>query len=218
MLRAFVVLSALAPIAASASPPSLLQERLFGREVQVGAGVLGQGYGFEAGRWGDAYATQQVEARWRFGTPTIEGGILHALPVATSGAAQGFNFHLRAGLTGARYSVTVGANAQLAPAANPALALLPSVRAAYLFDGFGLSAGLFDTHGLAIARLSAELGDYGIGFVAPLGAEAHARFRFNDSFGLQVQGMVFRAFSSQVAFVTVSGVFEAATSAAGDAR
>ena len=122
----------------------------------------------------------------------------------------------RLGWTGERLSITGGAWAQLAPLAQPSLQYAPTLRAAWRFDCFAVSAGVFDLHALAIARLSVETEDFGLGYVAPLGAEAHATLRLGRGFGVRVQGLAFRVGDAQVGFLMLSGVFEAGR-ARGDA-
>lgn len=197
--------TALADPEVAASP---LARVMLGRRVEVGTGGFTSGYGFEGGQWGDAFSTQQVEARWLFGGLTLEGGILNALPVASPGATLSLTGHLRLGWTWSRATVTVGALAQFAPG-TPSTQLLPSITGAYAFDNFGLSAGLFDLHGFSIARVSFEKEYFGLGYVAPLGAEIHARLPVWRSFDGKVQALAFRAFNAQVAYLGISGVFDA---------
>lgn len=189
----------------SASP---LERVLLGRRLEVGTGAYGSSYGFEGGSWGNGFSTQHVDARWLFGGLTLEAGLLHSLPVSSGGAVNSFNPHLRLGWTWSRGSVTVGAVANLAPG-TPAAQYLPSVSAAYAFSGFGLSAGLFDMHGRSIARISFEQEYFGVGYVAPLGAEIHARLPVWRSIDLKVQAMAFRLYNAQVGYLSVAGVFDA---------
>ena len=191
---------------AAEDPPTLAQ-RYFGREVTLGAGMLGAGYGFEGGSMGDLFTTQQVEARWLFSGFTLEGSLLDALPVVSRSNGQSITAMVRVGWTGERFSGALGAVTQYVPTARPSNQLLPTARVAYAFDRFALSAGLFDLHALAIARVSVDVDNWGAGYIAPLGLEAHARIPIAHEFGLRVQALAFKAGPAQVGFVAVSGSF-----------
>lgn len=195
------------PVAATAARSDALTRNLLGNRVSVGGGAYSAGYGFNEGAWNDAFATQHLDARWRLGGWTVESGLQNAVPLGSTVAAQALTAHLRLGWTGARGTLTAGAMGQFASAARPATQLLPTVTAAWRFDRFGLSGGLFDVHGLAPVRISFEHTHFGFGYVAPLGAEAHGRFNLAGAFDLQVQGMAFRAFNAQVFYLGLSGVF-----------
>lgn len=204
-------------VALTVVPRSVLTNALLGRRVSIGAGAYSTSYGFFGGSWTNGFATQQAEARWLSGGFTLEGGVQHALPVGATAAAQAVTGHLRLGWTFSRATVTAGAVAQWAPTVRPSIQLVPSVTAAWAFDRFGISGGLFDVHGLALARISYEREHFGVGYVAPLGAEAHGRIHLSRSFSLHIQGMAFRAFNAQVLYFSASGVFDADRAAAGGA-
>src|SRR6185503_245111 len=86
----------------------------------------------------------------------------------------------RVGWTGHRFELLLGAALQFLPGAPTVLQWVPSARFARRFGAFGLSAGLFDGVGQAPLHLTAEAGDFYVGYMAPLGARAGVRFRLSD--------------------------------------
>jgi hypothetical protein len=208
-ILAVVLLASAAATAAegpAADVRSEVDEILLGRRISFGVGTSGDATLFRGGIAGDVFFTQQLEARWLFGGFTLEGAVLHALPMGGS-ALFSVTGQLRVGWTWRRTTVTAGALAQVAPG-TPATQWAPTLTAAHTFDRFGLSAGIFDVHGIALARASFEQELFGVGYVAPIGLEAHTRFRLGSAVFLRVQALAFRVFNAQVAFVSLSGVFE----------
>lgn len=190
-----------------AALPHSAARRVFGNELTLSAGALGTAFDFQGGRWGDLFTTQAVEARWLLGGLTLEGSVMDALPVVSQTWGQSLTATARAGWTFDRLSFAVGAAANFAPTAHPVAQLLPSARVGYAFDRFALSAAVFDLHALALARVSVDVGSWGVGYLAPLGAEAHLRLPLTHRFGLRLQALAFRAGSAQVAFLSVGGSF-----------
>ncbi|MHB8872854.1 MAG: hypothetical protein ACYC8T_04140 [Myxococcaceae bacterium] len=179
--------------------------RLHADELSAGLGVIGQGYTFNGGRFGDLLVGGIVEGRLVWGSGfTVDGSLLVPVPTAGDGASGGFGVLARIGWTGERWSVVSGPSFQFVGRARPDGQWLPSLRATYLFSGWGLSAGLFDFYATVPAHLTLELGDFGVGYVAPIGALATARFRVGRSLGLKVGAMAFRLFNTEVAMVTVT--------------
>ncbi|HLL54841.1 MAG TPA: hypothetical protein VK447_14905 [Myxococcaceae bacterium] len=181
--------------------------RLNCTEVSAGLGAIGVGNSVGGVRWGDMYIAPVLEGRLLLGSGfTVEGDSLITLPTQSGGPSTGMYLLARAGYTGERFSITAGPALQLATNAS-AVQLMPSIRGQYSFGGWGLTAGVMDLHGLAPFHLTVDIGDYGIGYVAPLGAQVHGRFRLNDNFGLRVQAMGFALGYTQVAMVTVAGTY-----------
>lgn len=181
---------------------------VLGRQVSLGAGAFGASYAFPGGRWGDLFTTQQLEARWLFGGLTLEGGVLNAVPIGAVSNLHSVTGTVRAGWTFERLSLTAGVSAQYAPAAQPTTQLLPTLKATYAFEPFALTGALFDVHALQLGRVSVDVGNWGIGYVAPLGAEVHARFDVSRGFGIGVQAFAVKAAAAQFAFVAVNGTWD----------
>jgi hypothetical protein len=197
------------PILLAASPAAAQTDggpRPF--QISAGVGIVDTGFGFAGGAWAQPFLAQQLEVSWAPRGLTVEGSLMHALPVSGSSATRAFTALVRAGWTGERFALTAGPSLQLAPSAQPAAQLLPTLRAAWrMFDRFGLSLGVFDVHALAPARLSFEADRFGIGYVAPLGAEAHARVPLAGTVDLQIQGLALRVANATVAALLVSGAW-----------
>jgi hypothetical protein len=174
-------------------------------EVYAGGGALSTSYGFHGGRWGELFSVQHLGARWLAGGFTLEGGVLAAQPLGQRDVGTGLTTDLRLGWTWSQLTATAGASLQYAAGAQPRTQLLPTARLEWRPGDFGLSAGVFDVHAIAPARLSVEFRDYGLGFVAPLGLEARARFQLGQRLSLRVQGLAFQAGNAQVALLMISG-------------
>lgn len=197
------MLLAIVTAALLAQPSPEPAPRLLATELAVGLGVSGQGYTYSGGRQGDLFVDRLVEARLVLGGFTYDTSASFPMETRPGGASTGVNAVARIGWTGERWSVVGGASLQFVPRAEPSRQWLPSLRASYSFGGWGLSAGLFDHYATAPAHLTLEVGNYGVGYVAPLGALATARFRLRDFFGVKVAAMAYRLFTTDVAMVTV---------------
>ena len=126
--------------------------------------------------------------------------------VSGEGPSEGLLFIPRVGYTGRRWQFVAGVALQYSAAAQPRIQWLPSLHGAYDFGSFGLEAGLFEEHGLALAQLSVVLGDFSVGYVAPFGALFHARLRVMKNLGVRVGAMAFRLANAEVGMVTVAVV------------
>lgn len=203
MFCAALLIASLAAAPPSSPPDEGVQRaparRAFGSEVTFGVGALGTA--------ADLFTTQSLAARGFVGGLTLEGSLMNALPVVSQAWGPSLTATARAGWTFERLSFALGAALQIAPAAQPATQLLPSARVGYAFDRFALSAAVFDLDALALARVSVDVGNWGVGYLAPLGAEAHARFPVAPRYALRVQLFAFRAASAQVAFLSLGGSF-----------
>jgi len=173
--------------------------------------VLGQGFAFSSGRWGDLYVTPSLEGRYRYGLLGVDGALLFSIPSGANGAGLGARVTARLGFVGDRFSIFAGPVIEYGTAADPALQILPSLRAQASFGSWGLSAGILDHHALALAHLTAEIGDYGIGYVAPVGATAHARFWLTPRMAVRVQALACAIGNTQQALLTVGLVFRPGT-------
>jgi hypothetical protein len=178
--------------------------------VSLGGGALNTGYSFEGGGWMQLFATQQVEGRFLIGRFTLEGSLLHALPMSGSSDTRAYLAQLRLGWTGERFAIAAGPSFQLAPEATPSSQLLPTVRAEWILTdaGLGISGGLFDLYSQAPLRISLELPQiFGFGYVAPLGVEAHAAVPLGHEFELRAQGLALRVANATQAMVLLSAAF-----------
>lgn len=180
---------------------------LLSTELEARVGAMGLAYGFEGGRWGDLYVTPAVQGRWQLGALGLDGGVLLTVPTSGEGAGFGGRVSVRAGFVGERFAIFAGPVVEYGAVAVPALQILPSLRAQASFGAWGLSAGLFDHHALALAHLTVELGDYGIGYVAPLGLTAHARFWLTPQMALSLQALAGTIGNTQQALLTTGLVF-----------
>ncbi len=173
---------------------------------QAQAGVLVNGYAHGAGRWSEAFLAASASGHTLLGGLTLEGHLLSLLPAEGQGPSASLVLTPRLGYTGERWSVVAGPVLHLAPSASPALQVLPSVKARVRAGPVMLDAGLFDLHGLVPAHVGAEWGDYGLGYVLPLGARAHARLPLTARLGLRVEGFAFRLGNAHAAMLTVGVV------------
>src|SRR5439155_8747069 len=87
--------------------------------------------------------------------------------------------------------------------------LLPTLRARVFFDAATVTVAAFDHFAIAPAELSVEYRGFTLGYVAPLGALAGARFRLAENTQLDVTALAFRLGNAEVALLTLSGVYGA---------
>jgi hypothetical protein len=160
--------------------PLLLAAALFAQTepattVEVGLGGLGVGTTFQGGRWGGASGLGYAFARHGLGRLSVEGELATTLPLG-DGPTLTTQVQLRAGYRSSRFGVWAGPSLQLAPSAQPAWLVLPTLRARLTIEPVTLHLGVFDLHGLAPAHLSASFRDFTLGYVAPLGVRAAYRW------------------------------------------
>lgn len=205
---ACVLFASLAASAAAAQPSTSFQGRVVPNTVSAGLGVIDTGFSFADGAWAQLFLAQQAEVRWPLGSVALEGSLLHALPASGSSATRAFTAQLRAGWATDRFTVAAGPSLQYAPEAQPWAQWLPTARAQWaMFERLGLSAGVFDIHALAPFRISLEAEHFGAGYVAPLGAEVHARLPFGGNLELHLQGLALRIANATIAALLVSGAW-----------
>jgi hypothetical protein len=186
-------------------------ERLLAPELAASTGVFASAWSSTGIRLGDAQWAVTADARGLIGGFTGELQALALFSLSGDGAATSIGFVPRVGWTGRRWSVLAGASIQLAPAAQPATQVLPSLRAQFNFtDGLGLSAGLFDFYGQVPFHLSAEVGDFSLGWAAPLGFVIGMRFRLPKHLSIRVQGFVYRLFQAEQGMLTLGLGWEGA--------
>ena len=188
----------------AAAAPAAVPPRLLASELGLGLGVVGVGYGFLGGRQGDLLVERVLEGRLVLAGPTADASVSFPMPTSGGGAATGLGAVVRIGWTGQRWSFVAGPSFQLVTHAEPSSQWLPSLRASYAFARWGLSLGVFDFYSTVPAHLTVEVGDYGVGYVAPLGALVTARFRLRDYVGLKVTALAFRLFNAEVGMVTLT--------------
>lgn len=179
------------------------------REVSVGAGAVTNSYIFTGGRTAAGSLLQTAAGRTRFGSVGVEGSLSGLQPLGRTGSTT-LLAELRGGYSGERLEVLAGVVSQVAFSARPPLQWLPSLRAAYRFDAFALSGGLFDLQGFAPARLSVDFARFGFGFgyVAPMGGEAHATLPVSERVALKLQLLFVRVYGAELAMAAVSGAFD----------
>lgn len=206
MLPTLALLLAAAAGPEDGPPP----QRLLRSEVAASTGIYGSAYTATGLRYGDALWAAGAEARGLIGGLTGELSVLGLFPLASNQAAGSLELVPRVGWSGYHWSLLAGAAVQVAPAARPVTQVLPSLRAQVDFGRFGLSAGVFDIYGQVPLHLSAELGDFSIGYAAPLGLVASARFRLPKGLRLRVQGFVYRLFDAEAGMLTLGLGWEGA--------
>lgn len=191
-----------------ASEPTLAERAgpLLSSEAELGLSVAGEALERGDTRSGDIYAGPLLRGRLAHRGVLLEGAALFLLPRSSRGAAAGGNGFARIGFSGHRWALLGGVALQYAPAAQPTLQLLPSLQGRAAFRTFQLSAGLFDplTLGLAPAHLLLELDDFGLGYVAPLGALATLRARVGTTLSLRLAALAFRLGRAEVGLFTAS--------------
>lgn len=180
---------------------------VFDTELAAGIGAYGTGYSFSGGRWGDLFAAPMLEGRARWSFLAGDAQLMLFIPTASGGAGFEARTTVRVGVAFERFSLLVGPSMNFGAVADPVAQWVPSVRAQASFGHWGLSAGLFDHNALALAHLTAELGDYGVGFVAPLGLTAHARFWVTPRVAIRVQALASSLLNLSQAWLTVGVAF-----------
>lgn len=164
-------LSALLSTSAALAEPHPLR-----LEAGVGGLVQQQAY-LNFGASTDGFGAAYVNARTAFSWVGVEGDVLMALPFSGLGPYGSATVTLRAGYQGERLSVLAGPVAIWGYGAPVPVQWLPSVSARYRFDRWSLSGGLVNLHALALAHVSADIGAFTFGFVAPLGGHVGYRFK-----------------------------------------
>lgn len=194
-------------VAAALSQPPSGAGRLRPTEVSVGLTGVGGAYSFRGGRLGDFTVGPDVRAQAVLSGFTLAGSFLHAVPFDSDGVATATTLTARVGYTGARLQLLAGAVVQVAPEVIPSRQLLPSLRAELMVTQKArFSFSLFDAHGLAPVQLAWEQERFFVGYVAPLGVTCGLRVAANDGVMLDVRGLAFSIYNTQVAMLTVSGV------------
>jgi hypothetical protein len=182
-------------------------EPLLEPEVSAGVGALGIGFTHAAGRTGDFFLVPAAEGRALFGGFAVEGSLAVAAPTLPDGPATSVTAQLRLGYSWHRFALLAGPSAQYIGIGPSRVQWLPTARARLGFEGWAIAAGIFDDHAVAPATLSVEIGQFGLGYVAPVGALAQARFHLGNRLDLLVRALAFRLFNTETAFVTVSTRF-----------
>jgi len=204
LLLCAVLAAANADAPANAEVTAAPEPRLESNVVEVGTGIFGAAYTATGARMGDTQWAVSARGRYLFGGLTGEAEVLALFPLTGNGAATSVALVPRIGWTAAHWTVVVGANVQLAPSAVPTASTVPSLRAhVRLTDGIGLSAGVFDYYGQVPFHLSAELGDYSVGWAAPLGLVASARWHLPAHLTLRVLGFVYRLYNQEAGMLSV---------------
>ncbi|MBI3182835.1 MAG: hypothetical protein HYZ28_11915 [Myxococcales bacterium] len=185
-------------------------ELLLSHEGAMGLGLSGVGYTHGGGRWGDLSLERVVSARLVFERflrgLTADASLGQSLPPLGGGVAPSTSLSLRAGYTGERFSLVGGAVGQYSLSAQPRLQLLPTFRAQLRLGELSFVAGVFDYRGQAPAHLTFEVGDFGLGYVAPMGALVTGRIRLAEHVGLEATALAFRLANAEVAMLTISAV------------
>jgi len=194
-------------LAAAALGAAAGDERLLNDEVSAGVGALGIGFTHSAGRAGDFFLVPLAKGRALFGGVAVDGSLAAAVPTAGDGPASSVTAQLRLGYSWRRFALLVGPSAQYIGVGPSRIQWLPTASARLGFDRWEIAAGIFEDHAVAPATLSVEIGRLGVGYVAPLGALAQARFQLAERFDILVRGLAFRLMNTETAFVTVSASF-----------
>lgn len=194
-----VLIAAVASVQAAA-----LDETLLKRELTAEIGALGRGFTHSTGRTGDFFLVPAAKGRGVFGGFAIEGSLAASAPTLPDGPATSFTAQLRLGYSWQRFAVLAGPSAQYVGIGPSRIQWLPTASARLGFEGWALAAGIFDDHAVAPATLSLEVGQFALGYVAPLGALAQARFPLAQRFDLVVRALAFRLINAETASLSVS--------------
>jgi hypothetical protein len=197
-------------LCAAATPEEGTSARLLRPEVAASTGIYATAYTATGLTYGDAMWAAAAQARGLIGGLTGDLSVLGLFPLASNQAVGSVDLVPRVGWTGYRWSVLAGAAVQIAPVAHPVAQVLPSLRAQVDFGRFGLSAGVFDIYGQVPFHLSAEVGDFSLGYAAPLGFVASARFKLPKGLRLRVQTFVYRLFEADAGMLTLGLGWEGA--------
>jgi hypothetical protein len=206
----------LALVVLALAPPAHARERaLPGSELKVDLGALSGGFTHGGGAWMDSFAAQALSGHLLLGGFTLDGGVLSLVPLQRGGAGASLTLTARVGYTGERWSLVGGPVLGLAYAAQPALQVLPSLKALYRVGPVDLHAGLLDLHGLVPAHVGASWRGLGLAYVLPLGARAWASVPLSSSLSLRVEGFAFRLGNAQSALLTLGLTARPSSSSAG---
>ncbi|MFL5321324.1 MAG: hypothetical protein ACJ790_16815 [Myxococcaceae bacterium] len=176
-------------------------------EISAGLSGVGAGYTVRGGMNGDFTLGPDVRAQLLFSGVTVDSAFLLSVPTDALGVATSSTLTLRLGYTAERFQILLGAVAQYAQEAQPALQLLPSVRAEAEFTKrLRFSASLFGHHGLAPVELAWEQESFSVGYLPPLGGSFQLRVPVGGEVALSVGALAFRLYNTDVAMVSVAGV------------
>lgn len=195
------------PARETATAPSAVERpRALAAELGTGVGLFTGGYGFEGGRWEDAYLANATSARYLLGGFTLDGGLFSLLPLERGGPGASTTVTARLGYTGERWSVVAGPVIGLGYTARPLLQILPSVKGLYRAGPVDVEAGVFDLHGQVPAHLGASYGPVGLAYVFPLGGRARVDIPLAARAGVRLEGFVFQYGAVRTSLVTVGVV------------
>lgn len=183
-----------------------------GYEVRAGIAASGSSYVHAGGRWGDSVGRAFAECSSSLGKFAAEMGGAYALPLTPGGASGSFTATARLGLQGQAdgglsYRFTLGAVVQHAPAARPSAQLLPTMRARVATEELALRLGLFEHHGLLPLHLTADVGDFSLGWVLPMGVLGEARIRLTPRWKAVATAFAFRLANAEAAMLSISAVY-----------
>ncbi|QSQ22199.1 hypothetical protein JY651_44925 [Pyxidicoccus parkwayensis] len=191
----------MATASSAVEPPRALTS-----ELGTAVGLFTGGYGFEGGRWEDAYLANTTSARFLLGGFTLDGGLLSLLPLERGGPGGSTSVTARLGYTSERWSVVGGAVVGLGYTSQPLLQVLPSVKGLYRVGPVDLEAGIFDANGQVPAHLGASYGPVGLAYVFPLGGRARVDIPLAARAGVRLEGFVFQYGDVRTSLVTVGVV------------
>jgi hypothetical protein len=184
-------------------PPDTSPRALPGAELRVDLGALSGGYTYGGGAWMDPFAAQAISGHLLLGGFTLEGDVLSLIPLRRGGPGASLTLTARVGYTGERWSLVGGPLLNVAYTAQPALQVLPSLKALYRAGPVDLHAGLLDLHGQVPAHVGASWNGLGLAYVLPLGARAWASLPLSSALSLRVEGFAFRLGNAQSAMLSV---------------
>lgn len=149
-------------------------------DVEARAGFQIQGYGYAGGRTAQPFFAAGADGNGLFIEHLLlQGGVLAQIPLSPNGAYAGFAGVARIGGVFSGFFFTVGANVRIDATPSPVQAL-PALTLGYKPHKLGVRGGFMDQAGGPLAHIAFEYGNLGIGYVAPLGAEAYAKINLTD--------------------------------------
>lgn len=156
-------------------------------DIEARAGFQIQGYGYAGGRKAQPFFALGGEGNAGFGEHfLLQGGLLAQIPITPDGSYVGFSGVARVGGLFGGFFFTVGANVRIDATPTPVQAL-PALTLGYRPANIGVRAGFMDQAGGPLAHIAFEYGPLGIGYVAPLGAEAYVKLGLGEHSALDIR-------------------------------
>jgi len=167
-------------------------------EVSAEVGILSTGYQHGTGALADSFGFAGAAARLRHEKLSwllVEVAADGLAPLSRDGSHAGGAGVARLGYAGSKFAFGLGVNAHVDDTPIPA-SVLPSFALTYRPGPVAVTLGILDRPVGPLAHLTLEVGSYGIGYAAPLGFDAFARFRLTRTAALHLGVFGYQAFGA----------------------